>query len=397
VGTLTVVVLLAGAFNVCIDPLNVFGAPRVLGLNAVKPHLDHHRELTRWRIAVQYCPNAVILGNSRSEIGLDPEHSDFARRGLNAVNLAIPGTDATTAYQQLVWLQSIGCMPKVVVLGVEFFDFLGAAPAKRLSYTDPTSPPKIDAAFFAEAVFSLTGLGDSLNTVSLQRARYPATLTDRGFNPLRNYVLEVAQGGHYTLFRQRALENAKNWGRKAPQIHTAGGGPSEDAVAVRSVLDLASSAGSTVHVVIYPYHAQIRLMLMQMGLNDLFAQWKRDITQMAESRQQGTTANPARVKVWDFSGLSAETLETIPLVGDRETKLNFFWEAGHFKKELGDKLLSRVLGDDNGFGIQLGPNMLSTWLAQDEAAVRRLMDTPSALRDESLDVVTRAAAARPAD
>jgi hypothetical protein len=55
------------------------------------------------------------------------------------------------------------------------------------------------------------------------------------------------------------------------------------------------------------------------------------------------------------------------------------------------------LGDDNGFGIQLGPNMLSTWLAQDEAAVRRLMDTPSALRDESLDVVTRAAAARPAD
>jgi hypothetical protein len=268
-GTLAAVVLLVGAFNVVMDPLNVFGSPRVAGLNAVKPHLDHHRELTRWRIASKHCASAVILGNSRTEIGLDPEHPAFAALGLSAVNLAVPGTDATNAYRQLLWLQSIGCMPKVVVLGVEFFDFLGAAPAKGLPTVATAPPPQTGAAFFAEVVFSITGLGDSLNTLGLQRARYPATLTDRGFNPLRNYVAEVSQSGHYTLFRQRALENAKNWGRKPRHIRPAGGESSEDAAAVQGILELASAAGSKVHLVIYPYHAQIRLMLLQMGLNDL--------------------------------------------------------------------------------------------------------------------------------
>lgn len=396
-GTLAAVVLLVGAFNVVMDPLNVFASPRMAGLNAVKPHLDHHRELTRWRIASKHCANAVILGNSRSEIGLDPEHPAFAALGLSAVNLAVPGTDATNAYRQLLWLQAIGCMPKVVLLGVEFFDFLGAAPAKGLPTVATDLPPRTDAAFYAEVVFSISGLGDSLNTLGLQRARYPATLTDRGFNPLRNYVAEVTQSGHYTLFRQRALENAKNWSRKPRHIRPAGGGSSEDAAAVQGILELASAAGSKVHLVIYPYHAQIRLMLLQMGLNDLFGAWKTDIVQAATRTRNGPHASKANIVLWDFSGITADTLEPIPPAGDRKTQLKNFWEAGHFKKELGDKLLARVLeqgtgAQDTGFGVQLDATLLPAWLAQDEAAVRTLLDTPSALRDETLDVVRRAAA-----
>ena len=38
-GTLVATILAVGAFNLLIDPLNVFGAPRIAGLNAIKPHL----------------------------------------------------------------------------------------------------------------------------------------------------------------------------------------------------------------------------------------------------------------------------------------------------------------------------------------------------------------------
>jgi hypothetical protein len=41
--TLVACVALVGAVNVFIDPLGIFGSPRIAGLSATKPHLDHHR------------------------------------------------------------------------------------------------------------------------------------------------------------------------------------------------------------------------------------------------------------------------------------------------------------------------------------------------------------------
>ena len=76
--TLATLLLVAG-INIATDPLDAFGTPRLQGFNALKPHLDHHRELTRWRQAGRLCPSAVILGNSRAEIGLD-HHQHAARR-----------------------------------------------------------------------------------------------------------------------------------------------------------------------------------------------------------------------------------------------------------------------------------------------------------------------------
>ena len=388
-------VLLAGAFNVIVDPLNIFGTPRLRGFNLVKPHLDHHRELTRWRQAQRQCPTAVILGNSRAEIGFDPEHPAFAQRGLNAVNQAVPGTDAVTAYRQLRWLQSIACMPKLVVLGVEFFDFLGNAPPRDLATLAAAPPPGLDAAVLAEVVFSLTSLGDAMATVALQHASYPATLTERGFNPLRNYLAEVAKSGHQALFRQRAVENAKMWARKPRQIHPAGAAQSEDAQAVQAILGMAQASGSQVHLVIYPYHAQMRLMMAQMGLSELFNDWKRDLVLVAGQAAARPGARSGAVSVWDFSGLSPYTQEPIPAAADRLTALQYFWEAGHFKKALGDQVLSTLLGAPTGLGMRLDAQNLPAWLAQDQASMQRLLSEPSALRDFTQEVLRHAGVVTP--
>jgi hypothetical protein len=389
VSTLVVTVVLAGAFNLAVDPLGVVGAPRIAGFNAIKPHLDHYRELVRWRAALRHCPSAVIFGNSRAEIGLDPENSIFARQGLNAVNQAIPGTDATTTLRQLHWLQSAGCMPRTIVLGVDFFDFLGgtaAAGPPPDAADDP--PPQFDARWLGDAVFSLAALGDSLLTLAAQRARYPATLTDRGFNPLLNYAGEVERNGHYPLFRQRALENARSWTRKPPRLHPPGGASSSDDLAVTAILAQATAAGSTVHMVIYPYHAEIRMMLERLGLGELFGQWKKEL--VATAAQQA--GRGGRVEVWDFSGISAQTLEPIPPRQDRGTRMEYYWEAGHFKKALGDQIIARVLGAPSTFGIRLQPDNVDAWVAHDRAAVQDLLAKPSRLREEVDDVVSRAQA-----
>jgi len=345
-------VALCGMVNVFVDPLGIFGATRVAGINATKPYLDHHRVLARWQGARRLCPDVGFFGNSRAEIGLDPDHPVFGRLGLTAFNHAIPGSSITTSVQQLGWLKQAGCSPKEIVLGVEFFDFLGGSPAKALPFD--SAPPNIGLNVWAETVFSITGLRDSLTTLAVQRMRHPATLTERGFNPLLNYVPEVEHAGHYVLFRQRAEENLKNWLRKEPRIHAAAGETSEDFVGLDAFLKQAASTGSKVHLVIYPYHAEILLMLDRASLLGLFAQWKAEIVASADQYAKAGMI----IEVIDFSALSAETAEPIPPRGDK-CHLSYYWEAGHFKKELGDRMLEQIFGGASGFGTRLDKEMVA--------------------------------------
>ena len=372
-GTLIGLLAAVGGLNLLADPLGVFGTPRIPGFSATKPYIYHHQELARWQAARRLCPTAGIFGNSRAEIGFDPEHPVFAARSLSAFNHAIPGSGGNTAVAQLGWLQAAGCAPKIAILGVEFFEFLGG-PAAVPAATQLSPAPRPDSAYFAEAVLSIIGLRDVANTIATQRAHNPPTTTSRGFNPLLQAIGEIEASGHYLAFRQRAQENLRMWRQKAPRLHAADGGITAGQQAVETFLARATASGATVHVLIYPYHAQIRLMQERLGLGGLFTDWKKRIFELA-ARHPG-------VRVWDFSGIGPETLEAIPPRGDRTTSMAYYWEAGHFKKALGDKALERLFGRSDGFGIELRPDNIDAWLAEDRRRVQAQLSTPSALRDD---------------
>ena len=302
---------------------------------------------------------------------------------MTAFNHAIPGTGASTSLRQIIWLKNANCSPETIFLGVEFFDFLGGDEPHSLPTLATHPAPQRDARFFAEAVFSITGLRDSLTTLLLQRSRYPATSTDRGFNPLFNYIPEVEQSGHYTLFRQRAEENVRNWTRKPLQLRPQKGGLSDDEATVGAILAEVAQSGSTTYIIIYPYHAEIRMMIERLGMGQLFADWKRLVVGTAEMNpNQG-----GKVEVWDFSGVAPETLETIPAKGDRKTQLTHYWEAGHFKKELGNLVIDRLLGKQNDFGIKLDSGNIESWLAEDRHRVKALLNTPSPIVREVDDLL----------
>jgi hypothetical protein len=361
----------------------VFASPRVTKINVIKPYLDHHRELARYQKAYRLCPNTGIFGNSRAEIGFDPESPVLAEHEMAAFNHAIPGTGASTSLRQIIWLKNANCFPKTILLGVEFFDFLGGDEPHSLPTLATHPAPQRDARFFAESVFSITGLRDSLTTLLLQRSRHPATSTDRGFNPLFNYIPEVEQSGHYTLFRQRAEENVRNWTRKPLQLRPQNGGLSDDEATVDAILTQATQGGSTTYIIIYPYHAEIRMMIERLGMGQLFADWKRLVVGIAELN----TDRGGKVEVWDFSGVAPETLEAIPAKSDRKTHLTHYWEAGHFKKELGNLVMERLLGKQSNFGVKLDSGNIDSWLTEDRHRVQALLITPSPLVREVDDLL----------
>lgn len=387
----------AGAVNWMADPLGVFGTPLVPGVNARKPYLNHDRELARFTLAQRHCASARatdsglagIFGNSRAEIGFDPEHAAFERLGLQAFNHAIPGMTLRTPAKQFRWLEATGCLPQRALVGVDFFDFLGGRPGEPIPETPPL--PSKDPAFFATATFSLSGVRDAFATFRLQRQPSAPELTALGFNPLREYADEVATLGHYRLFRQRAEESYVRWSERANRLTTPEGKASRDQVALDDLLSTAVRHGVPVDLVVYPYHAELRFIAYQQGKQPLYEQWLRAMVATAArhnaawAKRNTAAGNAPLVRVWNFGSVTRETLEPIPVAGDRQTQLQHYWEAGHFKPALGGVVLERVLGGmpaAAGFGEELTPSNIEAAVAADRAILLAAWREEHALRTE---------------
>jgi hypothetical protein len=173
--------------------------------------------------------------------------------------------------------------------------------------------------------------------------------------------------------------------RQPQRLRPVEGGISEEEQMVAAILNEAGATGSRVYMIIYPYHAQLRMMIERLGLGELFTEWKKLIVAIAtEQVGQG-----GRVEVWDFSGIASKTTEEIPARGDRQTQLKYYWESGHFKKALGDLVIARLFGEINDFGIKLDRDNIDAWLVEDRNKVQALLATPSPLLSEVEDIIAR--------
>jgi hypothetical protein len=90
------------------------------------------------------------------------------------------------------------------------------------------------------------------------------------------------------------------------------------------------------------------------GLWPLFEEWKRRL--VLEIADVAKNHPSAKITLVDFSGFGPYNCERIPRENEPGISTNWYWEAGHFKKELGDIVLNRVMSGgpgDSAFGIEL--------------------------------------------
>ena len=328
------------AFVVIVDPYDQYRIVVLPGFNFIKPGLTRYQSEIKLTHAADLHADALIFGHSRAEIGFDPDAPVFARHGLSAYNLAIPGSGIITARKQAEYLHQIGIKPKIIILGVEFLDFMRVQqePPPTIIPAHPIDDRNPVTHWFwrFDSLFSLASVKDALRTLYLQRYDEAETITSRGFNPLKEYGPIARSEGYYKLFRQRAQENTRTYLTKAKGSLTI-----VDFGHLRAILDIAAESDSDVSLVIYPYHAQILALFEEVGLAHAFAEWKSLlISEMSAARLRHPGA---RIALFDFSGYSKYNCEKVPEKGDRVTTTQWYWEGGHFKKQLGDVVLETIL------------------------------------------------------
>jgi hypothetical protein len=344
-------------FVAIVDPYGLYqqrAAPA--SWHAVKPGLSRYQDEIKQSQAAALAPAILIQGNSRAEIGFDPDGPALSNAGP-AYNLAVSGSSIAVAHAQLARLLRTGQRPRLLLLGVEFLDFIDAPRNATSASVVASVAPASDARDFwrFDSLFSLRALEDAWRTLQIQHEPDAETMTAHGFNPLHEYRAMARSEGYYALFRQRAEENARVYLRKAGGVPSAG-----DAAHLAALLRLAAGAGVEVKLLIYPYHAQILALFEQAGLWPAFEAWKaRLVDQVAAAR----LADPkARIALYDFSAFWPFNCEPIPEKGDVVSETRWYWEGGHFKSALGEQVLARVMEPSDaasGFGFLLEPGAKS--------------------------------------
>jgi hypothetical protein len=352
--------------NLCVDPYGLFRVVDIAGLNRIKSRASERAELFKLSGVERMHPATLILGNSRAEIGFDPDSAAWPESARPAFNLAIPGAGISAVAGDFAKALR-GTSPSLVVVGLDFLDFrVDPSSGDTFRTAAPSADPSGEFRAHLSALLTMSALADSLATVRAQHEAYPTSLTEAGFNPKQDYVGVAKREGYYAMFRQRDQENALVYLRGPKSVFQARGRSAPGFDAVDHIIALARSRGITLRFVLYPYHVHTLMLFDLTGLWPAYEDWKREL-----ARRVDTARGTMDLELWDFTGLSPYTDERVPPPGDTRTELRWYWEAGHFKKSLGDLLLANMLNtqiDGGRWGYRLTRRDVEEHLREQRAA-----------------------------
>ena len=105
-------------------------------------------------------------------------------------------------------------------------------------------------------------------------------------------------------------------------------------------------------------------MIDRAGIWNVYELWLRSLATVVAAHRGGS------ISLWDLGGYSPYTTEPAPAKGSNTTQTEWFWDILHFKRKLGDLILSRLLtGQPSGFGLLLTPENVDNQLAGERTAV----------------------------
>jgi len=361
------IVAMAALFGVMrfMDPYYYYGSGDRPRINATRYGAVDYPEMAKVYSVEWFKPRAVIMGSSRAQIGLDPEHRAFAHHPV--YSLAYPGSSmrrTLALFQHAVANNDI----RQVVLTVDMFVFransAGDSEFVRLSVLPDGSKPDLVKHWRARL---LDFWRNSFSSAAIKQASADL-LTNTGAFDLRQMRWIMRRDGH------NELRNAHNFDYEAifgaveasySKDYLTGEfclslKPGESSLGdLGTLVKRAREIGIDLRIAISPVHVSLVEVIDRSGLWRTWEAWKREIVRLAEIESGGSTP------VFDFSGYNGVTTEAVP-IGAVAVQMNNYWDPSHYKRDIGNRVLDVVLGNqdssDSGFGVRLTSANVETHL-----------------------------------
>lgn len=377
-------------FNWFVDPFNLYDSPRVERLNSVKPFALHYELQSKTYRLDRLRPQALVLGNSRPDFGIDPEHPAWA--GLVAYNAAYGGGSLSGAIEHFRRASRQGRLQQVVLAvdidmmrrgkralraaGANVDDFF------RTGNAASKSSPNWPGADYWATLLSFDSTIVSMKTLLCQGVPPKFELLKSGWVVVRSDFKEPAR------HRFRVLED--RWAEVI--YHPDEKGRASYAIApqrldaFREILKLAYAQGVEMKIVINPSHARKYILYRQAGLENQIFAFKRILLQVnqEEAERAGRTPFP----LWDFFNFNQFTNEVL---GNGVT-MRWWFEPSHYTPELGRKVMDRVLNteSDTAFGAMLDMDNMEHRFRMDRRDAELYERSHAADAEDIREVIRRA-------
>jgi hypothetical protein len=366
-GCLIGFVILAAGINYLIDPYGIFASPRVSLINRDKTQAIGQPHLAKAYLVETADPTTLLIGDSRVDVGLNPTSSDWRPDFKPVFNLAIPGNPLS---EHLRYLQhALATLhPKVVIIGASFDDcFVWPATAQNLAQ-DPAADQNArlngENAIglnlwlarikdFTFALISLDALEDSIMTIFNQNNPHRPYMTALGWHSAGDFRAAVDTEGYYNVVM------AKDRNRVHTLLEWANS-PRFDLSPLEKIIALASAHNLKVIVFTPPSYIDEFEIMRQSNVLKLYDAWKRQLVDIVYSAK----SSGQDVRLWDFNEINGYSMERLPGPADRTFKMRWFWETNHFKAELGDQIITALMGNKRpDLGVQLTPENIEPQIA----------------------------------
>jgi hypothetical protein len=365
-----VLTALVGAVDALIDPYLVIGAPRIAGLNAVKPESETHTKLVKDYLIARVQPAGLLLGDSKVDIGLDPDSPSWPEDAKPVFNYGIPGTGVRDALINLRRAIELGTISRGLVL-IELEEFMTPADTTIAQPPGPAATTLSGLQGIGQhandvllATLSLDALRASVVTVAAQGRRDVADISFAGASSEGGFRGVVAADGYDALFLQKDSYLTKRMKRLAEALRARPEAGLGSLDAVTDMIVLCRQQGIALDLAIAPFHADFLEALDHAGLWPRYEQAKKELTRLVAA-EGGNTA-----RLWDFIGYDAYSTELVPGPSDRggSMRTRWFWEPSHFKRVLGEKILATIYRGGADYGVRLTPDMIGAHLEAETQA-----------------------------
>lgn len=376
----TAVILIAGllgGLNWVVDPYLFFGAARQPGFNDAKPAVKNKEAFIKAYQASRVQARTVVLGSSRTDIGLDASDPAWPQSSAPVYNLSLLGVglNANLHYLRHMLATNGQVVPtSMVVVGLDFETFLmeptagvPAVPAppgeneERLVVRPDGSPnPLREERWLKDIVAAATSLDavqDSFHTLLANRTGAVWDIEPDGNMSEAQLRAWAISDGFGTLFEEKNVRTVQKLGQAK---HLLNGVPGSDGMEqVDPLLELARQRGLKLVLMVPPTHASRLEVLDYMGYWPDYERWKRGLT----ARVAAAKAAGLDVELWDFGGYDAYTAEPVPANNDLGGRMQWFWDPVHHNTALGGLILSRIFKPEStDYGVRMTPENIEEHL-----------------------------------
>ena len=410
VAALAASLALVAATNALLDPFAMHPWLAIEGVNAVKPATHTRVRLFKAYEVERVRPEAIVLGSSRSHVGFSCAHAAFRERAGPCYNLAFDGATTREMYAYLVHAHAIRPL-RTVLLGLDSYHLSEATSATRPGFDASVlrSPerPAWRRAIEGDLRISISAdaLRASVDMLGHQRDGEPEWFAADGQR--LGEVFFRREGEAFVRAGPRAyfddIDRLEVGFQLPPRETTvahaepAQSDRGESSLAyVGRIVAFCGDHGIDLRIAITPSHVHQLEIAAMLGAEEAAERGKRALVRMlAQGRR-----DRAPVPVWDFSGVSSITTESLPPLGSR-AEMAFYWDSSHFKSIVGDLVLDRVFGTAAAahplpadFGVRLEADTIEPVLASERA--RHAAHRERAAEDlAALRALVDAAAKRP--